>query len=144
MNLAPYLLAIAAALILAAWLHEGSHYLIGWIGKTGPMIDFRFGVPNEVRHENIETMDSALIRMSGISILAWIPSGLLAFGLLVANPSPLYLFFATTNLVVVGMSTESDAIAARNPEKFRRMALNQEFTRSSLFLPDYTEWFSRS
>lgn len=138
-----YFIAIVVAYFTGAWLHEGSHYLVGWIGQTGPRMEYYAKViPNTVRHSEIETMDSELIRMSGISIFTWIPVGLLALALFLLNPTPVNSFLAGTPVVILVMATESDAIAARNPEKFREMAIANEFDRKLLFCPDITKLVS--
>jgi hypothetical protein len=137
MNPIQSLIALGLAAYTAAWLHEGSHYFVGWIGQSRPRMQFAFKVqPTGVYHDEIKTMDSELIRMSGISIFVWIPVTLLALAFFALNPTPAYLFLAATPLLVTMSATESDAIAARNPEKFREMAVAEEFERNPLFIPN--------
>jgi hypothetical protein len=100
-------------------------------------MEFAFKIrPSGVYHGEIETMDSELIRMSGISIFVWIPVTLVSLALFALNPTSVHLFLAATPLFVVLGASESDAIAVRNPEEFREMAVAGEFERSSLFFPD--------
>jgi len=139
-----YLIAVAVGGVAGMWLHEGSHYLVGWIGNSRPEIESQYGLPYRVRHQNLETMDAAIIRMSGISVFAWIPSLFIALGVAVTVPSPVTVFVATANAVVVIAATESDAVAARDPEKFRQMVMKDEFTGAPLFIPNIGSLLSRS
>lgn len=125
-------------MLIAPFVHEGSHWFVGWVGGSNPKIEWAFGVaPNGVTHGEIETMDSELIRFAGMANFVWIPFLLYAGMLFSIERSPSYLFIASLFFfVTVGMSTESDAIAFREPERFRRKAIEDDFPRNPLFLPN--------
>lgn len=71
------------------------------------------------------------------------PGLVLALTYMTMSFNPWTLFAMLLLLGTVAMSTESDAIAFRNPEKFREMSLNDEFEGISLFFsPRSSFWNS--
>lgn len=141
-----YILAIVAGLVIGGYLHEASHWFVGWLGDTDPKMEWVFRIfPNGVDHGKMETMDPALIRLSGASIFLWMPPGFLALAFLPFNVNPGTVFVAAVPVSILIAATESDAIAIRNPEKFRRMWLNDEFQRNPLFIPNWLmpDWLPR-
>jgi hypothetical protein len=141
----PYILAIIFAALPAPALHEYSHWFIGWIGDTGPMIQGHSFFPNGVHHREIKTMDPGLIRLSGLAVFVWIPPWITATAQFLAYRTPEALFIALIPSFVLLMSTKSDAIAVRNPEEFRQRWIEDDFPRIPLFLPNWImpEWLPR-
>lgn len=136
-----YSLAIVLGGILGMYLHEWSHWFIGWLGKTNPDVSYRFWIlPYVVRHKEIETMDSEIIRFAGVAPLLWTPAALLAVGLFVLEQSPFALFLAFAPTICVLMSTESDAVAFREPEQYRENAMDGQPSPKPLLLPDVRKW----
>lgn len=139
MSQIPFLLAVGSSLLIAPFVHEGSHWFVGWVGGSDPKTEWVLGIiPNGVTHREIKTMDSELIRFAGMVNFLWIPFLFHAGMLFLIERSPAYLFIASLFFfVTIGMSTESDAIAFREPELFRRKAIKNEFARNPLFLPNW-------
>lgn len=136
--LVQYLLALFAGFYVGGLLHELSHWFVGWLGNTGPTIQWAFYVfPNGVDHGKIETMDSMLIRFAGVAPLLWIPPGFIASAYLLYELSPVTVFIAAVPIFIQVMATESDLIAIRDPEKFREMWIDGDFSRNPLFLPNW-------
>lgn len=138
MELVLYSVSMLLAVLVSPFVHEGSHWFIGWLGRSGPSMETVFLIfPNGVEHQYIETMDSAIIRLTGLVIFLWIPVGLLALGLFIIHQTPYHLFLSAVPAFTLIMSSESDALAIRNPEEFRQMAINNELPRNPLFLPNW-------
>lgn len=136
-----YIVAVVMATLVTPYLHEGGHWFIGWLGKTGPKVEYELLIfPNGVHHEKIETMDSEIIRASGLAPFLWLPVAFLAGVYFLINSSPSFLFAALPPLMTVLMSTESDSSAFREPEKFREDAINGELSRDPLILPNLSRW----
>ncbi|WP_225334268.1 hypothetical protein [Halomicrobium urmianum] len=123
--------------IIAPYLHEGSHWAVGKLGDTGPEVDWRIArglVPQAVRHKRIETIDGAIIRLSGLSIFLWLPPWILSLGILAVEINPLtVLIVLLPFLVVFGMATESDVLAVRSPEKYRERSIDDELPADPVF-----------
>jgi hypothetical protein len=133
----PYVLAVVFAILPAPALHEYSHWFVGWLGNTRPkMQGFPF-YPNGVHHREIETMDPQLIRFSGFAVFLWIPPWIVASFQFLALRTPEALFVALIPFFVIIMSTESDAVAVRDPEAFRQRWIENDFPRNPLFLPNW-------
>lgn len=139
-----YVLAALSAILIAPYLHEGSHWTIGWLGKTKPEFKYVLWIfPNGVYHGKIQTMDAEIIRASGLAPLFWVPGALLASGLFLVDQSPSSFFTAFAPIFTVLMATESDALAFREPEQFRENVMDGELPRNPLFLPNPPEWVPR-
>jgi len=137
---ANFLIAVIAASIFGGYLHEFSHWFVGWLGGADPKFEWTFlFIPNGVDHGKIETMDSTIIRLSGASIFLWVPPGILSFVHLLTDFTPANLFVSMTSLIIVLMTTESDIVAVREPERFRQMWLNDEFQRNAVFVPNWLD-----
>lgn len=141
-----YAIAIGWAILSAPFFHEGSHWFVTWLWHGKPK--FQYGllnIPNGVVQREIEDLDSRAIRFSGFAPFLWIPVAIIAFGYFFIEPSPQNLFMAVSPSAVILMSTESDAIALREPELYREMVLNDGFSRNPLFLPNWLspEWLPR-
>lgn len=137
MSLMQYSIALIGSIFVGGYLHELSHYFVGWLGNTDPKLHWTpLLVPNGVDHGEIETMSPTIIRLSGISVLVWIPPAILSQFYLVADFSPMQLFQSLTPLMVVIMTSNSDIAAVRDPELFREKWMNEEFDREMAFLPD--------
>lgn len=129
-------LALVLAVLTAPYLHEGSHWFIGWLGKTNPYVEFEYWIiPISVHHREIETMDAEFIRISGLAPLLWIPVAFFATVHCLIEPSPGSVYAAVATIFTIIMSTESDECAFRDPERFRENALNGELSRKPLFWP---------
>jgi len=139
-----YSLAISFSIFVAPYIHEGSHWFIGWLGKSMPEFEYVLWIfPNGVHHREIKTMDSTIIRFSGVSPLLWIPVALLAIILFIMERSPSSLFMMSAFTLSILMSTKSDALAFREPEKYREKVLYGEISREPLLLPDLPKWIPR-
>ena len=132
-----YIAVYGLAIAVTPYLHEGSHWFVGKLGGTGPTVDWMVarGIwPQAVRHDEIETMDPAIIRTSGLSIFLWLLPWFLSFGLLAGGITPWTQFvFLVPFLVVFGMATESDALAFRDPEEYRERSLDDDLPGDPLF-----------
>jgi hypothetical protein len=129
-----YSLAFLGAIYVAAVLHEGSHYVVGWLGRTEPTVLWVGPIPNGVDHGRIKTMDPAWIRLSGLAVLGWCLPATVAMLFLLFDRSPLGVFYAATPLfVVVGMSV-SDYVAIRDPELFRTLWIGDAFDGGNAWL----------
>lgn len=111
----PYALAIIFAALPAPALHEYSHWFVGLLGNSRPKIQGFPLFPNGVHHREIETMDSQLIRLSGFAVFLWIPIWIVATAQFLAYRTPEALFVALIPFFIILISSESDAIAVRNP-----------------------------
>jgi hypothetical protein len=139
-----YSLAILFAIVVAPYLHEGSHWFIGWLGKTKPEFAYVLWIfPNGVQHGEIKTMDSEIIRFAGVAPLLWIPVAFLGICLFVLERSSSILFLASAPLLCILMSTESDALAFREPEQYREEVMHGELSREPILLPDLPKWIPR-
>ena len=135
-----FIIAGVAALVVGAYLHEFSHWFVGWIGETDPKMEWGYLlIPSGVNHGNIETMDPTFIRLSGASIFIWIIPGLISLVYLSFEFTPIRMFLSLTPIVTILMTTESDIVAIREPERFRRMWINNEFQRNAVFLPNWLD-----
>lgn len=122
-----YSLAFLGAIYVAAFLHEASHYVVGWLGRTEPTVLWVGPIPNGVDHGRIETMAPVWIRLSGLVVLVWCLPATVALLHLLFDRSPMGVFYAATPLfVVVGMSV-SDCVAIRDPELFRQLWIDEAF-----------------
>lgn len=132
-----YVPAYLLAIIIAQYLHEGSHWVVGKLGGTNPTVTWksrRCPWPLGVRHDEIETMDARTIRFSGLSIFLWFLPMLLSFGLLIEEFTPWRLFaFIVPYWVLFGIASKSDALAVRDPEEYRESSLTDGFPRDPLF-----------
>lgn len=132
MNNQDLIIAIIAAYV-GFWLHEGSHYFAGWLGKSDPRMVFRVVIPEAVEHRRIETMDSVVIRLSGLSVFLWIPLFVLTiFGFLLL-PSPETLIMTIPFGISTLMMTTSDSIALLEPERHRELEEADEIPLESLW-----------
>lgn len=130
----PHLIAIFLATFLAPFLHEGGHWFVGKLGNSDPKVHFiLFIIPSRVSHRNIEDINPQIIRISGFSPFLWIPGIALSLTYMIMSFNPWTIFAFLLVLGTVAMSTESDAIAFRNPEKYRQMSINDEFEGIPLF-----------
>jgi hypothetical protein len=147
MDFVPYLVVFILAAVPAPYLHEGSHWFVGWVGDTQPKVQWTFRVvPNGVEHGTIESMDSGLIRLSGAAPFCWIPVWILGFLYFLVNWTPENLFAMLVPFYTVFfLATESDVIAVREPERFRDMEVNDAFQRNPLFFPNWLipDWLPR-
>jgi len=138
-NSVSYMLVYGLAAILSLYLHEGSHWAVGKLGKTQPTVDWKImkGVwPDRVRHGRIETMDQEIIRFSGLSIFVWLPPWILSLGYLAAEVTPYTLLVSLVPfLIVFAKATESDVLAIRDPEGFRKFALEDNLPGDPVFNP---------
>lgn len=141
----PYLLAIVFAALPAPALHEYSHWFVGWLGNTRPKIQGFQLFPNGVDHREIETMDPQLIRFSGFTVFLWMPPWIVATAQFLAYRTPEALFVALIPFFPILMSTESDAVAVRDPEEFRQRWIENDFPRNPLFFPNWVipDWLPR-
>jgi hypothetical protein len=134
-----YVAAYAFAIFITPYFHEGSHWTVGKLGGTGPVVNWKivkYIWPGAVRHSKIATMDPALIRLSGLSIFLWLPPWILSLGYLAADITPWTLVVSLIPfLVVFAMATESDALAVRDPEEYRRRSLEDNPPSGPLFNP---------
>ena len=127
-------LAIAIVAIYGGiWLHEGSHYFAGWLGKSGPRFVFSFVLPVAVEHRNIETIDSAVIRLSGLAVFLWIPTFVFTMFRFLLLPIPESLIMTIPFGVSTMMATTSDAIALLEPERYRNLEVADEVPMESLW-----------
>jgi len=132
-----YFIVSMIGVAVGSHLHEGSHWFVGWIGGTDPVLKHDFWIfASAVDHGKMETMDPSLIRLSGASVFVWIPPAILALFYFFITPGFGTFLAATAMGSVVLMTSESDVVAVRDPEKFRKMWLNDEFARNSVFIPD--------
>ncbi|WP_434521956.1 hypothetical protein [Halorubrum sp. AS12] len=131
------ILTVFIAILVGGYLHEGSHWFVGWVGGTDPVLitDYLI-VPKAVDHGQIETMDPVIIRLSGASVLLWIPLALFSVVHFVLEPTFGTLLIFVLFSTVVLMTTESDIVAVRDPEEYRERWLNDEFEAVPAFLPD--------
>lgn len=141
----PYILAVILAALPAPALHEYSHWFVGWLGNSRPKTQGCPLFPNGVHHREIETMDSQLIRLSGFAVFLWIPIWIVTTAQFFAYRTPQALFVALIPLFIIIMSSESDAVAVRNPEEFRQRWIENDFSRNLLFLPNgrIPDWFPK-
>lgn len=134
-----YVAAFTAAIAVTPYLHEGSHWAVGKLGGTDPNVDWkiaRWVWPEAVRHNEIEVMDTQLIRLSGLSIFLWLPPWILSLGYLAADITPWTMLVSVVPfLVVFAMATESDVLAIRQPEQYRKRAMNRDLPGDPLFNP---------
>lgn len=135
----PYFTAIIAAAFPAPYLHEGSHWIVGRLGNTNPRVHWTLGIfPNGVSHGTIDTMDATVIRLCGAAPFTWIPVWTLAAALFIIFWTPGALFAMMVPFYTVFFySTESDAIALLEPERYREMEMNDELERNPLFFPNW-------
>ncbi|WP_152418583.1 hypothetical protein [Halorubrum distributum] len=131
------ILTVFIAIFVGGYLHEGSHWFVGRVGGTEPVLitDYLI-VPKAVDHGQIETMDPDIIRLSGVSVLLWIPLALFSVAHFILEPSLGTLSIAVAFATVVLMTTESDIVAVRDPEIYRERWLNDEFQAVPAFLPN--------
>lgn len=124
-------------LIIAAyggiWLHEGSHYFAGWLGNSDPRLVFNFVFPVAVKHGNIDTIDSAVIQLSGLTIFLWIPVFVFTIFVFLLIPSPETLLMTIPFGISTLMATTSDTIALLEPERYRKLEGAGEIPLESLW-----------
>jgi hypothetical protein len=111
--------------VLPGWyLHEGTHLFIGLVAGTDPQprCVLRI-VPIAIEHGKIEDVDPGVIRLLGLGIFLWLPIQLLAIAYLLAELTPSNLFIAMVPFYILIVTTESDVLAVRDPEKFREREL---------------------
>lgn len=134
-----WVVSLLLSLFVACWLHELGHWTIGKLGGSEPKILRNYWIlPYRVKHNNVDEFPDALIRLSGFSPFIWIPPGILAFiWFILEYHHPLGLLIGFSFILVVTMASESDAIAMRDPERFRRMDKSDEFPGNSLFFPNW-------
>lgn len=141
-----YPFLILLAIFPAPYLHEGSHWFVGWLGKADPEINRVFWViPNGVHFQEMKEVDAGLLRASGFAPFIWLPVAFFATVLFLIEQSPSYFFLAAVLFYTVLMSSEADALAFRNPEAFREQALSEGLDRTPLFLPNWLlpDWLPR-
>lgn len=69
-----YPVLILLAIFPAPYLHEGSHWFVGWLGRAEPEFNCVFWViPNSVYFREMEEVDAGIIRISGFAPFFWIP-----------------------------------------------------------------------
>lgn len=129
---------IFATIFIAPYLHEGSHWVVVWMGGGKPKfyyVIWKF-VPNRVKIRELETLSPEIIRASGIAPLIWMPIGIIAWGFFLIELTPLYFLMALLPTGTLLMTTKPDAMAFRDPEAFRSKALNNDLERDPLFIPN--------
>lgn len=122
-----YSLAFLGTIYVAAVLHEGSHYVMGWLGQTEPTLLWVGPIPNGVDHGRIKTMEPIWIRLSGLAVLLLLLPAPVTVLHLPIDHSPLGVFYALTPLVVVVGMSVSDLVAIRDPELFRTLWIDEAF-----------------
>lgn len=132
-NIQNWILLISISIYVGIWLHEGSHYFAGWVGKSDPKIRFFTILPVAVEHKNIETVDSQVIRFSGFSVFLWIPILVLTIFRFFLQPMPETLVMTIPFAVSTVYMTTSDAIALLEPERYRDMELADDIPMESLW-----------
>ena len=133
----PYLVAFVCAIFAGGYLHELSHYFVGWIGQTEPELQWRWWIfPVGVDHGRIETMDAKWIRLSGLSILVWAPIAIVMLTEFIGGWTPPRMFLFLTPVFVVISASKSDIEAIRNPEKFRKKWMKEKYEGRVAFWPD--------
>lgn len=126
-------LILALGAYLGAWIHEGSHYLIGKLGDSGPNLRFvNVVMPTEVTHDNIETMDEGIIRLSGLAPILWLPILFAVIPLSAISPHPVTFTVSVAIAVNVVMVTVSDTVAFRDPNEFRKKSQEDGFSGTPL------------
>jgi hypothetical protein len=139
-----YVVSMLLALVVGPYIHEGSHWFIGWLGNSKPKFQYCLWIiPNGVYHKRVDSVDEEIIRFSGIAPLLWIPTVPIAVMLLYTYRSPITLIFTFSLAFSILMSTESDALAFRDPEQYREDVASGELSRNPLLLPDVGGWLSR-
>ena len=111
------------------YLHEGTHWFIGLVAGTDPQPRSVLRiVPIAIEHGRIGAVDPGIIRLLGLGIFLWLPVQLLAIAYLLAEFTPSNLFIAMVPFYILIVSTESDVLAVRDPEKYREMELAGELS----------------
>jgi len=143
-NTLEYSFVIFVAIFIAPYLHEGSHWLVVWMGGGKPKFNYIFWkfVPNAVKIREIENIHSDIIRASGFAPIIWVPVGVISWSYFLIELTPLHFLVALLPTGTLLMTTEADALAFRDPEAFRRKAQNNEIERNPLFIPNscIPEW----
>lgn len=140
-----YILALTVPMIPAWYLHEGTHWFVGWLCDTDPKMKWLIlGVPIAVEHGKIETLRRETIRFLGLGIFVWLPVQVLALGYLFLDFSPKTLFMAMLPFYLVfASSTRSDRLAIREPERYRHLEIEGDLPGTSLFFWVVKNWFRR-
>ena len=133
-----YGVCIFASILIAPYLHEGSHWLVVWLGGGKPKFNYIFWklLPNSVNIREIENIDPEIIRASGFAPLFWVPISIISWSYFLIELTPLYFLVALLPTGTLLMTTEADALAFRDPEAFRRKAQNNKLERNPLFVPN--------
>lgn len=133
-----YGFALIASIFIAPYLHEGSHWLVVWLGGGRPKFRYIFWKvwPNGVEIRELETIAPEIIRASGFAPLLWVPIAVVSWMYFLIEPTPLYFLVALLPSETLLVTTEADALAFRDPETYRRKALNKDLERNPLFLPN--------
>jgi hypothetical protein len=114
------------------YLHEGTHWFIGLVAGTDPQPRcVLWIVPIAIEHGRIMDVDPGVIRLLGLGIFHWLPIQLLAIAYLLAELTPSNLFIAMVPFYILIVTTESDVLAVRDPEKYREMELAGELSDQS-------------
>ena len=114
------------------YLHEGTHWFIGLVAGTDPQprCVLRI-VPIAIEHGRMGDVDPGVIRLLGLGIFFWLPIQLLAIAYLLVELKPSNLFIAMVPFYILIVTTESDVLAVRDPEKYREMELAGELSGKS-------------
>lgn len=137
MMLVQYAVAVFGSVFFGSYLHELSHYFVGWLAKSKPEVQRKWGIfANGVDHGKIESMDAKWIRLSGLAVLLWIPVAIVSMVQLVIEWNPTQFFVSFTPVLVVIGTSKSDIEAIRDPEGFREKWMNDEYEREMAFWPD--------
>lgn len=119
--------------VFPGWfLHEGTHWFIGLVAGTDPQprCVLRF-VPIAIEHGKIDVVDPSVIRLLGLGIFLWLPIQILAIAYLLVELTPSNLFITMVPFYILIVTTESDVLAVRDPEKYREMELAGELSGQS-------------
>lgn len=137
-----YLIALTFSVVPAWYLHEGTHWFIGWLENTDPKIRYEnWIIPVQVEHGNIETIEPGEIRLLGLGIFLWLPVQFLAFGYLLFDFTTAHLFLAMVPFYIVfGCSSNSDRLAIRDPERYRQLEIEDNLPKGPLFYTALKNW----
>ncbi|MHB9288128.1 hypothetical protein ACKVMT_13950 [Halobacteriales archaeon Cl-PHB] len=134
----------AAAFAIGIIIHEGSHWITGWMGNTGPKFEVKIRELHlGVSHRKIEVIDPQLIRASGFAPLVWIPVLFVSTGWFVTDVNTISTVTFVALIVNFIMLTESDRTAISNPEEYRQQEIEGNPSSKSLIVIFLKETLSR-
>jgi hypothetical protein len=135
--LSQYAIAMFGSVFVGSYLHELSHYFVGWLAQSEPELQRQWGIfASGVDHGALQSMDTTWIRLSGLAVLLWIPVAIISMLELIINWNPTQFFVSFTPVLVVMGTSESDIEAIRDPDGFREKWLKNEYERKMAFWPD--------